>query len=149
MDLPVWQALYTELAARNFVVITVAMDTGGAADAAQWIEAAAPTHPSLIDIEHRVAELYDWVNVPSIAWIVAVEGPPVLEDREQGRGSATIVGPLAHQGQVQAVGRKPGARAPGPGRGSRRELATRRRRGRRGERGSLRRGGGLCRGTIA
>jgi hypothetical protein len=69
MDLPVWQALYTELAPRNFVVITVAMDTGGEADARQWIESAAPTHPSLIDVQHRVAELYDWVNVPSIAWI--------------------------------------------------------------------------------
>jgi len=69
MDLPVWQALNTELAARNFVVITVAMDTGGAADVAQWIEQTAPTHPSLIDTHHRVAELYDWVNVPSIAWI--------------------------------------------------------------------------------
>ena len=69
MDLPVWQALYTELAPRNFIVITVAMETGGEADARQWIEAASPTHPSLIDTEHRVAELYDWVNVPSIAWI--------------------------------------------------------------------------------
>jgi hypothetical protein len=69
MDLPVWQALYTELAPRNFVVITVAMDTGGPADARQWIEQAAPTHPSVIDAHHRVAELYDWVNVPSIAWI--------------------------------------------------------------------------------
>jgi hypothetical protein len=69
MDLPVWQALYAELAPRNFVVITVAMDTGGASDASQWIEQAAPTHPSLIDVHHHVAELYDWVNVPSIAWI--------------------------------------------------------------------------------
>ena len=69
MDLPVWQALHTELAARNFIVITVAMDTGGAADVTQWIEQAAPTHPSLIDVHHRVAELYNWVNVPSIAWI--------------------------------------------------------------------------------
>jgi hypothetical protein len=69
MDLPVWQALYTELAPRNFVVITVAMDSGGTADASQWIEAAAPTHPSLIDVQHRVAELYNWVNVPSVAWI--------------------------------------------------------------------------------
>jgi len=69
MDLPVWQALYTELAPRNFVVITVAMDAGGAADAGPWIEQAAPTHPSVIDVQHRVAELYDWVNVPSIAWI--------------------------------------------------------------------------------
>lgn len=45
------------------------MDSGGAADAAPWIEPAAPTHPSLIDVQHRVAELYDWVNVPSVAWI--------------------------------------------------------------------------------
>lgn len=51
------------------MVITVAMDTGGAADAGPWIEQAAPTHPSLIDTQHRVAELYDWVNVPSVAWI--------------------------------------------------------------------------------
>ena len=69
MDLPVWQALYEELGDRGFVVITVAMDTGGADDVRQWIEPARPTHPSLIDTAHLVAELYDWVNVPSNAWI--------------------------------------------------------------------------------
>jgi hypothetical protein len=69
MDLPVWQALYEELRDRNFVVITIAMDTGGADDARQWIEPARPTHPSLIDTAHVVAELYGWVNVPSNAWI--------------------------------------------------------------------------------
>src|SRR5205809_7804581 len=69
MDLPVWQALYEELAPRNFTVVTVAMDAGGAGDVRQWIEAAKPTHPSLIDTRHVVAELYDWVNVPSNAWI--------------------------------------------------------------------------------
>ena len=69
MDLPVWQALHEELAASGFVVVTVAMDSGGAADARQWIEAARPTHPSLIDTRHVVAECYDWVNVPSNAWI--------------------------------------------------------------------------------
>jgi len=69
MDLPVWQALYEELAPRSFTVITVAMDAGGAPDVHQWIEAAKPTHPSLIDTRHVVAELYDWVNVPSNAWI--------------------------------------------------------------------------------
>src|SRR5881296_2922830 len=69
MDLPVWQALYEELAPRNFTVITVAMDAGGADHVRQWIEAAKPTHPSLIDTRHVVAELYDWVNVPSNAWI--------------------------------------------------------------------------------
>jgi AhpC/TSA family protein len=69
MDLPVWQALYEELAAQNFTVITVAMDSGGAKDARSWIEEAKPTHPSLIDTQHVVAELYGWVNVPSNAWI--------------------------------------------------------------------------------
>jgi AhpC/TSA family len=69
MDLPVWQALHEELAPRNFTVITVAMDAGGAHDVRQWIEAAKPTHPSLIDTRHLVAELYGWVNVPSNAWI--------------------------------------------------------------------------------
>jgi hypothetical protein len=69
MDLPVWQALYEELAPKSFVVVTVAMDSGGADDVRQWIEAAQPTHPSLIDTEHLVAELYGWVNVPSNGWI--------------------------------------------------------------------------------
>src|SRR5438093_144668 len=45
MDLPVWQALYEELASVNLIVITVAMDSGGAADARRWIEAAIPTRP--------------------------------------------------------------------------------------------------------
>jgi len=35
MDLPVWQALYEELAPRNFTVVTVAMDAGGAQDVRQ------------------------------------------------------------------------------------------------------------------
>ncbi len=69
MDLPVWQALYEELRDQGFVVITVAMDSGGADDVRQWIEPARPTHPSLIDVRHLVAELYGWVNVPSNAWI--------------------------------------------------------------------------------
>ncbi len=69
MNLPVWQALYTELADRSFTVITVAMDTGGVADAGHWIRQASPTHPSLLDTRHVVAERYGWVNVPSIAWV--------------------------------------------------------------------------------
>jgi hypothetical protein len=49
-------------------VITVAMDKS-ADDARPWIEAANPTHPSLIDTEHFVADLYNMVNVPEILWI--------------------------------------------------------------------------------
>jgi hypothetical protein len=65
----VWQALYEELAPRNFVVISVALDSGGAATTAQWIHAAKPTYPCLIDERHLVAELYGMVNVPAGVWI--------------------------------------------------------------------------------
>jgi hypothetical protein len=38
-------------------------------DARPFIEGAAPTHPSVIDTDHRVAELFHIVNVPTILWI--------------------------------------------------------------------------------
>ena len=63
-----WQALYEELKDRGFIVITVALDKS-VEDARPWIEAARPTHPSLIDTRHLVAELYNVVNVPTIVWI--------------------------------------------------------------------------------
>jgi hypothetical protein len=37
--------------------------------AGEWIRRAAPTYPCLIDREHRVAELYGIVNVPTAVWI--------------------------------------------------------------------------------
>ena len=63
-----WQALYEELKDRGFIVITVALDKS-VEDARPWIEAAAPTHPSLIDTRHVIAERYNVVNVPTIVWI--------------------------------------------------------------------------------
>ncbi len=38
-------------------------------DARPYIEQASPSHPSLIDIEHRLADLYRIVNVPTVVWI--------------------------------------------------------------------------------
>jgi hypothetical protein len=64
----VWQGVYEELKDNGFVVITVALDKS-ADDARPWIEAAKPTHPSLIDTRHVTAELYNIVNVPTILWI--------------------------------------------------------------------------------
>ena len=63
-----WQELYEELAAQNFVVIAVAMDSRDG-DPLPWIEAARPTYPVLIDREHRLGELYGIVNVPEAVWI--------------------------------------------------------------------------------
>ena len=49
-------------------MVTVALDKS-ANDARPYIEAAAPTHPSLIDSEHVVADLYRFINVPTVVWI--------------------------------------------------------------------------------
>lgn len=63
-----WQKLYDEVKEHNFIVIAVAMDSRE--DAARpWIEEAAPAYPALIDRDHRVAELYNMVNVPQAVWI--------------------------------------------------------------------------------
>src|SRR3982750_1390496 len=45
------------------------MDVRGAEAAGPFIEMAHPTYPCLIDREHRVAELYNMVNVPTAVWI--------------------------------------------------------------------------------
>lgn len=49
-------------------MITVAVDKDPE-DARPWIELARPTHPSLVDVDHVVADLYNMVNVPEILWI--------------------------------------------------------------------------------
>jgi hypothetical protein len=90
MDLPVWQALHAELGGPGFTVITVATESGGAADAEYWIRQARPTHPSLIDVGHTVAERYGWVNVPSIAWID--EAGHLVRPNDAGWASETFRG---------------------------------------------------------
>ena len=63
-----WQELYDELGNQNFMVIAVAMDSRDG-DPLPWIEAARPTYVTLIDREHRLADLYHMVNVPQAVWI--------------------------------------------------------------------------------
>jgi hypothetical protein len=65
----VWQALFEELGPRGLVVLAVALDSGGARTTEQWIRAAAPSYPCLVDERHVVAELYGMVNVPNAVWI--------------------------------------------------------------------------------
>jgi hypothetical protein len=49
-------------------VITVALDQNPE-DPRPYIEKANPTHPSLIDSEHVVADLYGIINVSTVVWI--------------------------------------------------------------------------------
>ncbi len=63
-----WQALFSELSDRKFVVLAVALDRS-AEDVRPWAEAAAATYPVLVDSEHVVADLYRIINVPTGIWI--------------------------------------------------------------------------------
>lgn len=67
--MPGWQAFYHPLKDKNFEIISIAQDTGGARDAAQWINAAKPEYTALIDDKHLVTQLYNMVNVPTAVWI--------------------------------------------------------------------------------
>ena len=63
------QKLYSDLKSKNFEIISVAQDTGGARDAAPWIKAANPEFTTLVDDKQQVTMLYNMVNVPTAVWI--------------------------------------------------------------------------------
>lgn len=69
LDVPVWQTLYEELRPKNLEIILVAQDTGGLAAAEPYYAQANVTYSALIDEKHRISALYNFVNVPSAAWI--------------------------------------------------------------------------------
>lgn len=69
LDVAGWQPIYEELKRQNFELISVAQDTAGESAAGPIIDAAKPTYTMLIDTKHRISALYDFVNVPSAAWI--------------------------------------------------------------------------------
>lgn len=49
-------------------MVTVALDVEPA-HTHKWIDAAAPTHPSLIDTFHVTDDLFGFVNIPMAVWI--------------------------------------------------------------------------------
>jgi peroxiredoxin len=67
-DLPEWQAQHQALAESGLTIITISQDAR-VEDAAPYIEAAAPSHPSLLDTDHIVSHLYGLINVPTVIWI--------------------------------------------------------------------------------
>jgi hypothetical protein len=66
---PVWQRLYEEINDPDFVIICVAEDTGGEAVAGPIFDAAKPTYVQIVDEDHLVSSAFNFVNVPSAAWI--------------------------------------------------------------------------------
>ena len=77
------------------MIVAVALETGGAASAEEWIRSANPTYPCLIDEGHTVAELYGMVNVPNAVWIdeagriVRPAEPAGVSDAIRARNRAT------------------------------------------------------------
>jgi hypothetical protein len=65
----VWQHLYEELKDKGFMVVAVAEESRGADHARPWIEQAKSSYWQLIDVEHRLSDLYNLVNVPQAIWI--------------------------------------------------------------------------------
>ncbi len=49
-------------------IVTVALDVNPD-HTRQWIDAASPTHPSLIDTSHVTDELFGFINIPMAVWI--------------------------------------------------------------------------------
>ena len=94
--MPVWQALREELKDENLEIVTVACDSKGQDAARPFIEAANPTHPTLLDPQHFVAELYNTRNVPAVFWIneagriVRANDPIYATRRDRETGETTV-----------------------------------------------------------
>ncbi len=67
--MPVWQRLYEDIDDPNFVIICAAEDTGGEAVAGPIFDAASPTYIQVVDEDHLISSAFNFVNVPSAAWI--------------------------------------------------------------------------------
>jgi hypothetical protein len=65
----VWQTIREELYSQGLEIVTVALDILGLEAAGPFIQAAKPTHPSLIDQSHLVDELFGISQVPTAVWI--------------------------------------------------------------------------------
>ncbi len=64
-----WQEIRNKFHRQGVELVTVGLDSLGAAGCAPYIEAANPSHPSLIDQHHVVAEKFGVINIPSAIWI--------------------------------------------------------------------------------
>lgn len=67
--MPVWQQVYEEINDPNFVIICAAEDTGGEAAAGPIFDAANATFIQVVDADHIISSAFNFVNVPSSAWI--------------------------------------------------------------------------------
>lgn len=95
--MPVWQQIYAELNDPNFVLISAAQDTGGEAVAGPIFDATNPTYVQVIDEDHVISSAFNFVNVPSAAWIdeegriVRIDESTYATTHQFGEGDAAFV----------------------------------------------------------
>jgi hypothetical protein len=93
---PVWQQVYEEINDPDFVLVCVAEDTGGEAVAGPIFDAAKPTYIQIVDQNHIISSAFNFVNVPSAAWvdeegkIVRIDEGTYAKIHEFGEGEQTI-----------------------------------------------------------
>ena len=80
-----WQALRNELHPRGFELVAVGLDTLGDAGCRTFIEAARPEHPSLIEREHSLADLFgssvDRYREASDKWLTGLSTMRAVAER--------------------------------------------------------------------
>jgi hypothetical protein len=92
----VWQRIYEEINDPDFVLICAAEDTGGEAVAGPIFDAANPTYIQVVDENHLISSAFNFVNVPSAAWIdeegriVRIDEGTYSKVHEFGDGEQTI-----------------------------------------------------------
>ncbi len=94
--MPVWQRIYEEINNSNFVILCAAEDTGGEAAAGPIFDAANPTYIQVVDPDHIISSAFNFVNVPSAAWvdesgrIVRIDEGTYSQAHEIGEGEQKI-----------------------------------------------------------
>ncbi len=101
-DLPAWQALQAELP--DVQIISIALDNTPEA-AREFVEAADPDFPVLVDAHHTVAEAYGLYNVPSVVWVDEegkVARAPVIAPGDDTWRDFTSIDSSVHHDQLRA-----------------------------------------------
>jgi peroxiredoxin len=69
LDVKNWEPIYQRLKDRGFEIISVAEDSGGEKAAGPTFDSAHVSFVTIVDPDHTISGLFNFVNVPSAAWI--------------------------------------------------------------------------------
>jgi hypothetical protein len=95
--------LHAELTDAGFTVVGLALDEADAAR--EWVEAANPTYPMLVDPDHLAAERLGIFNVPTALWVDEwdrIVRPPVMAPVDDLFRDFTHVDSAVHHDQLRA-----------------------------------------------